>query len=276
MVNNDALGDRMKMLEKRGASGSVFLPLLPIVGRVDGKAFHSFTKGLERPYDQRLSRLMVNMTKYVVAQTGALLGYTQSDEASFLWFADNYNTQLFHGAKAQKMNSVVASMATAYFNKYLAQALPEKADKIPLFDCRVFQLPVKWEVGNYFLWRELDATRNSIQMAARAYYSHKECNLKNTSDLHEMLFHKNINWDKYPAFFKRGTYVQKRKVKRTFSAKEIEKLPKKHAARRNPNLVIERTEIQELKLPPIGRLANRNEVIFEGADPVLRTEYVNQ
>ena len=271
---SDPLGERMKLLEKRGSASTVFLPLLPIIGRIDGKAFHTFTKGLKRPYDERLSRLMTEMTKFVVAQTGALVGYTQSDEASFLWYADSYNTQLFHGAKVQKMNSVVASLATAFFNKHLAKTIPEKSHLLAFFDCRVFQMPVQWEVCNYFLWRELDATRNSIQMSARSVYSHNQCHLKNTDDLQEMLFQKGINWNDYPAFFKRGTFVQKKKVLRKFTAFEIDKLPAKHAARTNPDLTIERMSIQELNLPPLSRIENRNEVIFEGAEPILKTEVV--
>lgn len=271
MVNDfgrTQLGIRMKELEALGSSTDRFLPLLPLVARVDGKAFHSFTRGLKRPYDERLSNLMVEMTKFIVAQTGARIGYTQSDEASFVWSSDTYKSQIFHGGRVSKMISITASMATAFFNKNLEKFLPEKAHLAPLFDCRVYQLPVKWEVANYLIWREQDATRNSIQMAAQSVYSHKQLDRKNAGELQEMLFAKGINWNDYPRFFKRGTYVQAKKIKRRFSATEIERLPARHEARTNPNLEVERRTIIPIEMPIFTKVTNKLDVIFGGADPI--------
>jgi tRNA(His) 5'-end guanylyltransferase len=151
--------------------------------------------------------------------------------------------------------------------------LPEEyRDKLPTFDARVWNVPNVVEGANVFLWREQDATKNSISMAARSYYSHKILMNKNGSEMQEMLFQKGINWNDYPTFFRRGTYIQRRKVERLFTAVELDKLPLKHEARRNPNLSFNRTEIIALELPPLRKITNRSEVVFYGADYELAKE----
>ena len=269
--DNTALGDRMKWYESR-YTDQTFMPLVPVLARLDGKAFHTFTQGLQRPYDERLSRLMTETTKYLVHETNARCGYTQSDEISLVWLAEDWESEIFFAAKLQKMNSVLASMTTAFFNRALDKYLPEKADRVALFDCRVFQVPSNSEASNCFLWREQDATRNSVQMAARAHYSHNECENKNTSDLHEMLFQKSINWNNYPGFFKRGTYVRRRTIDRAFTKAELEELPLKHAARSNPNLTFKRGTVMEENFPPMRSVINRDEVLLFGAEPVTLIE----
>jgi len=120
----------------------------------------------------------------------------------------------------------------------------------------------------------LDATRNSISSAARAVFSHKEVLKKKGCDLMEMLFQKGINWNDYPAFFKRGTYVQRREVIRKFTADEISKLPPKHAARTTPSLIYTRHDVSILEMPPILKVLNQEEVVFKGADPVTQGDSV--
>lgn len=266
--SNDALGDRQKWYESRYTNDQ-FLPYVPVLARVDGRAFHTFTKGLERPYCKELSRLMIETTKYLVQETNARCGYTQSDEISLVWLAEDWESEIFFAAKLQKMNSVLASMTSVYFNRFLPKYLPVKKDEMPLFDCRVFQVPTEFEATNCFIWREQDATRNSLQMAARAYFSHQELHNKGSSELHEMLFQKGINWNDYPRFFKRGTYVRRRVVDRPFSAEELSALPEKHNLRRNPDLQIRRTVVMEEDFAPLTHLQNRDEVILHGADPIL-------
>lgn len=104
---------------------------------------------------------------------------------------------LFKG-KVFKLTSILASLSTGFFNKNISNFLPEKSDLMPVFDCRVFNLPNVSEVVNYFNWREQDATKNSISMAAQAFYSHKELMGKNGSQKQEMLFQKGVNWNDYP------------------------------------------------------------------------------
>ncbi len=268
MTDNTGLADRMKFYEGIEA-GRRCMPLLPICARIDGKRFSRFTAGLERPYDARLSRLMIEVTKHLVEHTGARVGYTQSDEISLLFQANSFAQQVFLDGRVQKMTSILAAMTTAKFNALLPEYVPERAGALALFDCRVWTVPSREEASNVFLWREQDATRNSIEMAGRRYYSHAELDHKNCAEMQELLFRKGINWNDYPAFFKRGTYIQRQVVRRPFSTEELESLPPLHAARQNPGLVIERNELRALELPPLGKVRNRVDVLFEGAEPEL-------
>lgn len=269
-MKKDSLGDRMKGYEAQYSSQQL-LPLIPIVARMDGKAFHTFTAGLKRPYDERLSRLMVATTKYLVQETNAKIGYTQSDEISLVWYNEEIDSDSFFDAKLLKMTSVLASMTTAFFNRNLKEHLPEKADRVPLFDARVYNVPTDWEATNYLIWREMDATRNSISMAAQSMFSHNQLQNKSSSDMQEMMFATHgINWNNYPDFFKRGTYIARKKVIRPFTTEEIDKLPAMHSARKNPGLTVVRQEVAKLELPPLKRVANREEVIFSGAEVVLK------
>jgi tRNA(His) 5'-end guanylyltransferase len=226
---------------------------------------------LKRPYDERLSNLMVETSLFLCKETNANCVYTQSDEISLVWYSEDIKSQNLFDGKVFKLTSILASLATGFFNKNLSKYLPEKAHLIPTFDCRVFNLPNSVEVGNYFHWRELDATKNSISMAAQHYYSHKELENKNGSQKQEMLFQKGINWNDYPTFFKRGTYIQRKKTKQPFSTEEISNLPLKHTARTEPNFSIERNSIEILDLPPFLKIKNREEVILFGSDPILES-----
>ena len=256
----------MKELEHAEA-GRRFLPQLPLCARIDGKRFSKFTDGLPRPYDERLSRLMVATTRHLVEQTGARIGYTQSDEISLVWLEPDPRAKTWLDRRVQKMTSILASMATAYFNAGLAEAIPEREGVLALFDCRVWQVPTRDEAANVLLWRELDATKNSLSMAARAHYTHQETIDKSSSELHELLHRKGLNWNDYPPFFKRGTFVRREEVERAFEPAELSTLPPQHAARKNPQLTVRRTVTVEMDMPPFGRVVNRAAVIFDGEAP---------
>jgi tRNA(His) 5'-end guanylyltransferase len=217
---------------------------------------------------------MVATTKHLVESTNAIVGYTQSDEISLILYTENPATQLFFDGRIQKLTSVVTSMATAFFNRELPKALPEKADKFAYFDCRVWNVPSTVEAVNTLVWRELDATKNAISMAAQHYFSHKELQNKNGKEMQEMLFQKGVNFNDYPSFFKRGSYIRRvhKAVKFTFD--EICNLPDKHEARVNPDLVVERSVVERVELPPITKIVNRVDVFFKGADPALATASV--
>lgn len=203
----DALGDRAKYFE-RIETEATFIPNLPIYVRLDGRAFSNFTKGLSRPYDARLSQLMVETTKFLVQQFNATIGYTQSDEISLV-FKNPYGKGVIFNGKKQKFVSTLASSASAFFNSRLKEFLPEKGSEIPTFDCRAFNVPSEDEAANFILWREQDATKNSILMAGYHHFSFREMQKKNTSEIKGMLFEKGVVWEDYPTFFKYGTYVQK-------------------------------------------------------------------
>jgi tRNA(His) 5'-end guanylyltransferase len=228
---HDELGNRLKTnFEDRTRY------LLPrrsyTIIRADGKSFHSFTKGFKRPFDETLMGYMDRAAAAMCQQImGARFAYVQSDEISILVtdFGTIHTDAWFQG-NIQKMASVSASMATAAFTKEwltgsggdvmgdMLNGKPIKAT-FPMFDARVFTIPDPTEVENYFIWRQQDATRNSIQMAARYYYSHKQCDVKNTGMLQEMLFQKGVNWNDYSDGSKRGRIIMKKSEIKTMTHK---------------------------------------------------------
>lgn len=283
MKTRDEMGDRLKDFEGV-ESDRRFMPLLPICVRLDGKCFSKFTKGLNRPFDERFHAIMVDTTRRLVSETNALVGYTQSDEISLIYYSDRYDSQVFFDGRIQKMTSVLAAMCSVYFNHMvlnIAQDLEklsiDKKDIIwsdkyllmPVFDCRSWNVPSKMEATNTILWREMDATKNAISMAARHYFSHKELMDKHGGEMQEMLFQKGINFNDYPDWFKRGTFIQRKKKMTRFSAEELEKLPAKHEAKANPDLMIERSVVEIIRMPQFSKVINRVEVIFDGAEPLV-------
>lgn len=263
----DALGDRMKAYERQ-ETAQRFLPLLPLYARIDGRGFSKFTRGLDRPYDARFRALMLETTRWLVAQTNARAGYTQSDEISLCWLSERYDSPVFFDGKKQKMLGQLAAMATQRFNRLLWTSddpfLRELALRDPTFDARAFQFPNRTECVNAFVWRELDATKNAMSMAAREFYPHKALLGKNGSDLNELLFQKGVNFNDYPAAFKRGVYVQRRRRVRPLSPEQLARIPED---RRPPGGVVERSEVVALDLPPLLRVPNRVGVLFDGEDP---------
>lgn len=204
-MSNDSLGDRMKSYE--GVASGELMRRTPVIIRIDGKAFHTFTVGCDKPFDRDLSHAMLVTTLMLCSQIqGAVFGYTQSDEISILlqdWAT--FETDRWYGYKVQKMASVAASIATAQFNNLYQH--PQKRGPA-LFDARVFNVPFQ-EVTNYFIWRQQDATRNSIQGLAQANFSHKSLQGLNASKLQDrLMLEKGINWNDIPTRFKRGSCVR--------------------------------------------------------------------
>lgn len=249
-IVKDSLGDRMKTYE--AVSKTHLMRRTPVVVRLDGKAFHTFTRGLDKPFDYNFTEIMQKtMLKLCENVQGCVLGYTQSDEItlvlvdyqkrdSMAWFDD----------EVQKIVSVSAALATMYFNKYLTEIVEdfdsEIADadySIPaahnykrnvelynrwedkqfkaLFDSRAFNLP-HWEVVNNLIWRQQDATRNSINSLAQSLYSHKELQGISKNDLqNKMLTEKNVNWNDLPTMLKRGSCAIKNSEGKWILDKEI-------------------------------------------------------
>lgn len=235
-MNKTSLGDRMKRYES--VSNNYLMRRQPAIIRLDGKAFHSFTKNFSKPFDEILMKSMQETMKSLCESIqGCLLGYTQSDEITLvLCDYQKLDTDAWFGYNVQKMTSVSASMATYYFNtlftKISTQWFEGFIERTPLvsnwdritpeikgldnayytasnhgafFDSRVFTVPIT-EVNNCLLWRQQDATRNSIQALARSLYSHKEIEGINTKDLQDKMFtEKGVNWNDLPTFKKRGS-----------------------------------------------------------------------
>lgn len=203
MTANDSLGDRMKDHER------VTKTTLPrrtyAIIRADGRSFHTYLRGAQKPFDFEFMDDMAHVAKALCEEvSGTVFAYTQSDEISLLVtdFASP-STQPWFGGEVQKIVSTVAATAT--------MALCERRPGRPAtFDARVFTIADRTEVADYFIWRQRDAVRNSIAMAAQAQFSHKQLHGVNTSQMQEMLWQeKGINWNDYPAGAKRGRVVVK-------------------------------------------------------------------
>lgn len=209
----DNLGDRMKGYEN---AYRIKLPeRLPVMLRIDGKSFHTYTKGFKRPFDEDLANAMWETTKYLCANIqGAKVGYTQSDEITIL--LTNYEkltTDSWFDNNLQKMCSVAASLATARFNEVMREKYPEK--ELALFDARAWVLP-KEECLNALIWRQQDSTKNSISMVAQANFSHKSLQGLNSSQLQDkLLLEKGINWNDLPIWQKRGVAIVRKQKPKT-------------------------------------------------------------
>lgn len=261
LKDTDEFGARMKAYEAVETARKLD-PLLPIYARIDGRAFSAFTRGMERPFDARMTVAMVETTKYLVHNTNARMGYTQSDEISLVWLADKPESDVLFSGKVQKMVSVLASMAAAKF----ATVIPvEFAGRLPHFDCRVFQLPSKDEAANAFLWRAMDARKNAISMVAQANFSHKALFGKDQKAMLGMLAEAGVDFEAFPASFRRGSFVRRDVVERMLTDDELSRIPEKH----RPTGAVTRTDMKVVDIPPFNKVMNRVAVIFDGADPAL-------
>lgn len=200
-MTKDSLGNRMKsQYEDRTR---YYLPRRTYsIIRVDGKAFHGLK--LEKPFDKLFMLAMQYTAQSLCAEIqGSKFAYVQSDEISLLMTDfEQIETEAWFDGNIQKIVSVSASTASTNFNN-------QYGTSSCIFDSRVFTIPDPTEVENYFIWRQKDSTRNSIQMAARSVCSHKELNKKSSTDLQEMLFQKGINWNNYETNEKRGSIVKR-------------------------------------------------------------------
>lgn len=174
----------------------------PVIARLDGRAFHTLTRGMEKPFCDKFIEAM-QLTAYAVAgaMQGCRLAYVQSDEISFLLI--DYHTiqsEPWFDYRVNKMTSIAASVATRVFG--------EKIGKPCEFDARFFNLPEN-DVCNYFVYRQRDAERNSLNMLAQAHYSQKELLRCNAMDMHEMLHRKGVNWANLPEHYKRGWAIHR-------------------------------------------------------------------
>lgn len=210
-MDKTSLGTRMKNYER---VNSIHLtPRMPLIIRIDGKAFHTYTRKFDKPYDQELFNAMVITTQQLCENiSGAKLGYIQSDEISILITDyDSLETQAWFDKKLQKIVSVSASLATGMFNTYIKSVDESKLPKnsTAFFDSRAFVLP-KEEVCNYFIWRQQDAVRNSIQGLGQSYFSHNNLHGLNCNQIQDkLMLEREINWNDVDTDFKRGCCVYK-------------------------------------------------------------------
>jgi tRNA(His) guanylyltransferase len=202
-MNTEPIGDRMKRLYENVTRYQLQGRTYTII-RIDGKAFHTYTKGLKRPFDEQLILDMDETACYLCKEIqGAKFAFVQSDEISILLTDfDSLTSQAWFDGNIQKQASISASLATAMFNQL-------RPGKLAHFDARVFQISDKTEVENYFIWRQQDCTRNSISSVAQSMYSAKQLHGKSTDNMQEMIFQKGINWNDYDLKLKRGRLITK-------------------------------------------------------------------
>lgn len=233
MPVQDDLGCRMKTFYEQ-IPKTKLMRRCPVAIRIDGKAFHTFTRGFQKPFDEVLIKSMQETMKYLCENIqGCVLGYTQSDEITLILVDyKKLTSSAWFDYEVQKICSIAASMATMAFNKffrdnvgdylyenyddqYLAdyiKILQNAVDKGAMFDARCFNIP-KEEVTNLVYWRQLDASRNSIQMVGQANFSHKELQNKSCNDIQDMLMtQKGINWNDLPTYQKRGSCCVRNKI----------------------------------------------------------------
>ena len=234
MPVHDDLGKRMKEFYEQ-VPKTRLVRRMPVAIRIDGKAFHTFTRGFEKPFDDVLIRSMQETTKYLCENIqGCVLGYTQSDEITLILVDyKTLDTSAWFDYEVQKMCSISASMATMAFNRIFSATAADFAKQMryddagylnsneykqwtvykkaiergAMFDARCFNIP-KEEVCNLVYWRQLDATRNSIQMVGQANFSHKELHGRSCNMIQDMLHEeRGINWNDFPTHKKRGSCV---------------------------------------------------------------------
>ena len=248
MSVHDDLGTRMKEYEKRNQY--YLQKRTPVAIRVDMRAGHTFTRGFKRPFDYIFMKSMQETAKYMCENMGnAKFAYVQSDEITIiLTDYDTLETDCWFNYRTDKLCSISASMATMAFNKYFEENVTNEVleykmvphcveiqqeikeyhntliaalDKGAMFDARCFNIP-KEEVTNLIYWRQLDASRNSIQMVGQANFSHNELQNKSCNDIQDMLMlQKNINWNDFPTYQKRGSCVVKSDEKETITEDNI-------------------------------------------------------
>ena len=222
MPVRDDLGVRMKEFYEQ-IPKTKLMRRTPVAIRIDGKAFHTFTRGFQKPFDIVLMKSMQETMQYLCKNIqGCVFGYTQSDEITLILVDyKELDTSAWFDYEVQKLCSISASMATMAFNKFFADAVEQETcggeylediagkhweamQKGAMFDARCFNIP-KEEVTNLVYWRQLDAARNSIQMVGQANFSHSELQNKTCNDIQDMLMlQKGINWNDFPVDCKRG------------------------------------------------------------------------
>ena len=276
-ANKVTLGDRMKSFESVHTETSL-IPGIPVYVRIDGRAFHTFTRGLAKPFDPGFASAMKETTKHLHDKTNAFISYCQSDEISLCYLAPEkmpFGTRLF------KLESCLAGMASAMFcvnGLHVTQNKMYEHDDfyrnkimkfIPHFDCRVVQLPLE-EIPNMLLWRERDCLKNAITLVALEHFSNKQIHKKNSDEKIAMLkeigidFNKDIDED-----FRFGSWFRRVVFEKELDSSTLAKIPE-NQIKLDPDgkMRVVRSEVKQVKFGmPISEMANRNDVILNGAEP---------
>ena len=261
---HDALGDELKRIETDEA-GRGPAPGDAVVVRVDGVGFSKFTRGFERPFDSRIAAAMDAATVAVVDRLHPVIAYTQSDEISFVFFDDEQ--PVAYDGRYHKLASVCASLATGAFLRAGLRLFPERLENVtPIFDGRAVGMSREL-AARTVEWREIDARRNSVSMAAHSVFGSHGIHARNSADMKDMLRAEVFEMSDYPERFLRGAFFRREKIHSVRSQEDLDRIPE--AYRAAAAAVKHRTmTIQLTGLPPLSVIENLEEFIFEGDDPV--------
>lgn len=273
-ANKESLGDRMKSYEMVHTQTSL-VPGIPVYVRIDGRAFHTFTRGLQKPFDPDFAWTMKEVTKHLHDKTNAFISYVQSDEISLCYLEPSkmpFETRLF------KLESILAGMASAAFCVYGSKTkLKDRIEKmIPHFDCRVCQMPLE-EIPNMLLFRERDCLKNAITLVALEHFSNKQIHKKNGDEKIAMLksigidFNRDIDED-----FRYGVWFRRVVFQKELDAETLAKIPEnQRVLDENGKMFVTRSEVRQLKLGmPLSKMANKLAVVLGDEQP--REKVVDQ
>ena len=243
-IKKYSLGDRQKAYE--AVNDRILVPKMPFIIRVDGKAFHTYTRGFVKPFDEIMCKTMIEVTKKLCEEIpGAVLGYTQSDEITIVCkYTDRIKSQAWFNGRLRKIETIAASKATKWFNKIFSEKVHDYIEKfegtkeykntlrlfynkkigMAEFDARAFNIP-EWDCINNVIWRQQDATRNSVEAVGHANFSTKELHKVNCDGIKEMLLkQKNINWESdFTPYQKYGAFCYKIQETRTIKGETVER-----------------------------------------------------
>lgn len=240
----EELAKRMKVWEEAETSRT-FHTDFPLYARLDGRAFHAFTRGMERPFDVRFHNAMTETTRSLMKEFHANIGYHQSDEISLAWTAKPEGDLIF-GGRIFKIITALAAHASVVFNHYVAEYWPEKVSKVPTFDCRACQMPEWGNVLEMFEWRVMDARRNSKSMLAQSIFSHKELQKKGSAKMLDMLRAAGRPWEDESEDFRFGTYYERERATIVLSDEELASIPEMN---RPPGGEVVRSVIVKKRVP---------------------------
>ena len=243
-MKHDDFGDRMKRYERMYTD--IRIPIdVPLCVRIDGKGFSKFTKGFAKPFDQSLTRAMVDTTKQLVKETNASIGYTQSDEITLIWFrrSEKQSEHIF-GGKVSKINSILASMASAAFNHYIAKYAPDvyAGKGLAYFDCRAWSVPDDVEASNVLLWRIQDAKKNSISCQYRWTLGHRSMHGLSGDQMVDKLKSSGNDWEQLPVKYRYGVCVRRKNRMVELDSETLAKIP---LDKQPENVMVMRSEYVE-------------------------------
>lgn len=271
-ASNTPLEVRMKTYEAV-TTETRLIERLPIYARVDMRAGHTWCRGLKKPFDPCYAAAMRSATMYIVEETGAACGMTQSDEASFVWLDD---TKVPFGTRLFKLQSVLASMFTAAFMRQYINAKMQDAvlKRLPSFDCRVLNMPSLTEAANMITWRSMDSVKNSITLLALEHFSNKQIHGKSGEEKIRMLAEKGVDYySVLDETLRLGTFYRRETYERPLTPAELARIPEKQRVlNENGEMLVVRSHI--VPFSPgmqLNEMANKEGFLFMGETPVRKS-----